>query len=72
MSEVSTGKLHVLYLVWKSVGSESCKTSPARIQEKKPGPPLIRTATKIKKVAELCSKDNPIPQRRMGKKIGVS
>ncbi|GAU87707.1 hypothetical protein RvY_00518 [Ramazzottius varieornatus] len=58
--------------VWKSVGSDSSKNCPAKIQKKKTGPPLIRTPTKIKKVAELCSKDNSIPQRRMAKKIGVS
>ncbi|GAV04835.1 hypothetical protein RvY_15055 [Ramazzottius varieornatus] len=58
--------------VWKSVGIEACKKSPAKIEKRKPRTPVIRTPTKIRKIADLCSSDDPIPQRSIAARVFVS
>ncbi|GAU99277.1 hypothetical protein RvY_10303 [Ramazzottius varieornatus] len=58
--------------VWKSVGSEASRKPPAKNEKNNSRKPVTRTPTKIRKIADLCSSDNPVPQRTMAAKAGVS
>ena len=58
--------------VWDSVKKSAGKNSPAKNKKSTRGRPTIRTPTKIKKIGNFCSKDNPVPHRCSAKKLGVS
>ena len=58
--------------VWESVEKKSEKNSPVENERSNRGRPTIRTPTKIKKIGNFCSKDNPVSQRCLAKKLGVS